>query len=444
MAMPNDLPFENAPDIQHAMQWTLDDIFNNKQPLPELWDLIPKGPAMEAFQELRDALPNGGVGVQKVFKSITSTDAFKWLKLLRSEPIPRRPGTEGEEQEKPKELTYQLQPLSYFKNKPKREWGVEQIVFNRGSSIFVGDSGSGKSTFVLDMFLSRACDVYFINRATKPAFLVWIAGESADELYSRVQAFLACHEIPEDQLKNFLGLDGHMPFNDIGEVLTFTKEVKAQLADIGVTPETHSIVFVFDTYAKCTPGADENSTQETKIITASIDAIVKDFSSHVCIIHHVNGQGKIRGNGTFKASVDTVWLVSKNENIMQLHCLKMRGAPEPKDFTVESRSIIIDESNPGSPDSTAPVIFPSDAKAEKFIPKAHLQMLQILSSKSQLTSGEWQKLCEEQHNISRSAFYNYIKVLGKEDLINVPAEEEKERGKKAYYSLSPKGVLLLG
>jgi hypothetical protein len=75
MAMPNDLPFENAPDIQHAMQWTLDDIFNNKEPVPEFWDLIPKGPAMEAFQELRDALPNGGVGVQKVFRSITSGSA---------------------------------------------------------------------------------------------------------------------------------------------------------------------------------------------------------------------------------------------------------------------------------------------------------------------------------------------------------------------------------
>jgi hypothetical protein len=294
------------------------------------------------------------------------------------------------------------------------------------------------------MFLSRACDVHFINKTTKPAFLVWIAGESADELYPRIKAFLACHDIPEDQITNFLGLDGHMPFNDVGEVLTFTNEVKEQLALIGVTPETHSIAFVFDTYAKCTPGADENSTQETKVITASIDAIVKDFSAHVSIIHHVNGQNKIRGNGAFKASVDTVWLVTKDGKDMNLHCMKMRGAKEPDDFTVESRSIIIDESNPCLPDSTAPVIFPSNAKANSFTPKAHLQMLEILNASNQLTSGDWQKLCEQQHGISRPTFHRHLKLLAKEDLINAPADDDKEHGKKVYYSLSPKGVLLLG
>jgi hypothetical protein len=441
MAMPNDLPFENAPEIERSMQWALDDLFNNKPPLPEDWARIPQGKAMEAFQGLKDALPDGAIGVQKVFKSLTATDAYKWLKALRSEPIP--PRAAGEQAET-KERTYQLQPLSYFKNKPKREWGVDQIIFDRGSSIFIGDSGSGKSTFVLNMFLSRACDVYFVNRATKPAFLVWIAGESADELYPRVKAFLACHGIPEEELKNFLGLDAPMPFNDVTEVLTFINEVKEQLAEIGVTPSTHSIAFVFDTYAKCTPGADENSTQETKIITASIDAIVKDFSSHVAIIHHVNAQNKIRGNGAFKASVDTVWLVTKNESIMQLHCVKMRGAREPEDFTVESRSIVIDENNLSSPDSTAPVIFPSDAKADQFMPKAHMQMLHILNERNQLTSGDWLKLCKERHEMSDPTFYRHLKKLIADDLVNAPVEDEKERGKKVYYSLSPKGVQLLG
>jgi hypothetical protein len=449
MAMPKP-PYE-SPTVERAIQFALDDLLTHKrEPSAEDLMAIPPGEALNIINAIVEGLrERQEIGARSVFNSLCRdidernklNGKHNWLRELRGRPVPSR---DGSEQERPKERHYPLQTLSYFKNKPKREWGVDRIIFDRGSSIFIGDSGSGKSTFVLNMFLSRACDVYFINRDTKPAFLVWIAGESADELYPRIKAFLACHNIPEDQLTNFLGLDSPMPFNDVAEVLTFITEVKEQLAEIGVTPETHSIAFVFDTYAKCTPGADENSTQETKVITASIDAIVKDFSSHVAIIHHVNAQNKIRGNGAFKASVDTVWLVTKNESIMQLHCVKMRGAREPEDFTVESRSIVIDENNLSSPDSTAPVIFPSEAGPEKFVPKAHMQMLHILSSKSQLTSGEWQKLCEVQHNISRSAFYNYVKILAKEDLINAPSEEEKERGKKAYYSLSPKGVLLVG
>lgn len=442
MGKDNSTPYESTPAIEQSMKWILDDLLTRKrQPSEDDLAIIPPGQATEIIQSLCKALEEGGeIGVRRSFTALCKS--YEWLKDLRSKPVPPRQGEE--QREAPKERKYPLQTLSYFKSKPKRQWGVDQIIFDRGSSIFIGDSGSGKSTFVLDMFLSRACDVYFINRQTKPAFLVWIAGESADELYPRVIAFLACHSIPEDQLKNFLALDDRMPFNNVAEVQTFIADVQEQLNEIGVTPDTHSIAFVFDTYAKCTPGADENSTQETKVITESIDAIVKEFRSHVSIIHHVNAQGKLRGSTAFKGSVDTVWHVTKDKSNMKLHCEKMRGTREPDDFTVEVRSIIIDENNIGSPDSSAPVIYASDASAEKFMPKAHLQMLQILAAKSQLTSGDWQKLCEEDHNISRSAFHNHVKVLVKEDLINAPAEEDKARGKKVYYSVSPKGNVLLG
>src|SRR5947208_3648207 len=136
MAMPDNLPFENAPDLQQEMQWALDDLLKGKEPSPKIWTTLPLGPAMEAFQALRNALPSGELGVQKAFKGLSNTDVYRWLKDLRNEPMPPRPGTEDEE--KPKERTYQLHPLSYFKNKPKREWGIDQVVFDRGSSIFVG------------------------------------------------------------------------------------------------------------------------------------------------------------------------------------------------------------------------------------------------------------------------------------------------------------------
>jgi DNA-binding transcriptional ArsR family regulator len=435
-----------SPAIDQVIQWVLEDILDhNQQPSADIIAMVePGSEASNIISSLSSILRDSDeAGLRHAFMGLCKK--HPWLGELKTKLVPPRPGTEGEQKTGgTKERQYQLQPLSYFKGRPKREWGVDQIIFDRGSSIFVGASGSGKSTFVLDMFLSRACEVAFINRLTKPAFLVWIAGESADELYPRVAAFLACHKIPEEQLKNFLALDDRMPFNNVAEVQIFIEEVREQLVLIGVTPETHSIVFVFDTYAKCTPGADENSTQETKIITSSIDEIGKTFNAHISIIHHMNAQGKIRGSTAFKSSVDTVWNVSKEGDIMSLHCDKMRGVREPEDFTVEVRNIILDQDNIGDPDSSAPVIYPSNAKSDNFTPLAHLQMLRILSAKSQLASGEWQKLCEEGHNISRPTFHRHLKLLVANDLVNAPAEEEKELGRKVYYSLSPKGVLLLG
>src|SRR5947209_20343385 len=103
MAMPDNLPFDNAPDIQQEMQWGLEDLLHGKPTSPKLWELLPPGNATEAFQALRDALPGGEPGVRKAFKALCALEAFKWLIAFRNEPIPARPGAEGEQSEATKE-----------------------------------------------------------------------------------------------------------------------------------------------------------------------------------------------------------------------------------------------------------------------------------------------------------------------------------------------------
>lgn len=347
--------------------------------------------------------------------------------------------------EKPEETPYQLYPLSHFRSRPKKEWGVEKIVYDRGISLFVGDGGSGKSTLVLDMYLGRACNRAFIGRAVKPAFVVWIAAESIEELWPRAAACLACHNLSEDAAdNNFLVLDGRMPFNNTAEVELFIQSVQKQLSEAHVTPETHSIVFVFDTYARCTPGGDENNTQETKLIADSMLSISDAFRCHVTVIHHVNAQGRIRGNTALRDAIDTLWIVTKEGDRIKLHCDKMRGSPEPEDFSLVMRSIVLDENNP---DETAPVVSASEEDStdtETFTPKTQKQMLEILKLHGQLTPSQWQKHCETLYQISNGAFYNHLKNITKGEFVSMPPKEERTRGKRVYYSLSEKGALLVG
>jgi hypothetical protein len=450
MAMPK--PPIESPAIERAMQLALDDLLTHKrEPADDNLSMIPHGEALDILTAIAKGLhERQELGARSVFHSLCkdidernkSNGKQNWLRELRARPVPHRNGEET--QEKPKERRYPLQPLSYLKSKPSPSWAVDQMMFERGASLFVGDGGSGKSTLVLNMLISRACSVPFLGKETKPAFVIWVAAESVNELYPRIAACLACHEITEDQFTNMLFLDGRVPFNNTAEIQAFIEDIKEQLEAIGVTPQTHSINFAFDTYARCTPGSDENNTQETKLISDMILTIGETFDGHVIVIHHTNAQGKIRGNTTLRDAVDTVWYVSKDGNTIRLLCDKMRGTSTPDPFNVEVRSIILDEHNLGAPGSTAPVIFPSNATSEKFTPKAHLQMLQILNTHNQLASNEWQKYCEEKHDISSAAFYRHLKKLIADDLINTPNNEERERGKKVFYSLSPKGVLLLG
>lgn len=381
---------------------------------------------LEAIQE--DDLE----GFNRVYEALSVDHPYlkEWRGLVETPAPPEN---------KPKERTYQLHPLSYLTQRPKREWGVDHIVLDRGSSLFFGDGASGKSTFVLDMYLSRACGIRFLDKTVKEAFVIWVAAESVDDLYPRANAMLKCNNIPVESLTNFLVLDGRVPFNNTAEVALFIEEVKEQLEEMRITPQTHSLAFVFDTYARCTPGSDENSTQETKIIADTILSVGEAFNAHVTVIHHVNAQGRIRGNTALRDAIDTAWHVTKEGSRMRLHCNKMRGDLDPDDLHVEMRSIILDENNL---EETAPVIFSTSAPTDgSFTSNTLTQMLKVLYVHGQLTSNQWQKYCVEVHSITKSTFHNYLPMAVNEGLVNKP--EGTKKGQRVYYTLTEKGSNLL-
>lgn len=401
----------------------------------------PYGDLSDMAVEMVEARKGKGeLGLKRYVVSLNNinSDQYKRVVKILSGHIP----TQEEKPVEP-ERPYQLQPLSYFKNRPKREWGVHHMIYDRGVSLWIGDGGSGKSTLKLDMSLARACTQTFAGKDVKSAFVIWVAAESSDEIYPRVSAWLRTHKIAEEALTNMLFLDGRVPFNNTAEVDAFIESVREQLGELNFTPESQSIEFVFDTYARCTPGSDENNTQETKLIADSMLHIAGAFNAHVSVIHHVNAKGSIRGNTALRDAVDTVWNVTKESDRIKLHCDKMRGTEEPKDFYVKMRSIVLDENNL---DDSAPIIVASeDSEPEEvFTPKTLLQMLEILQNHGQLTCNTWQKHCQETYEVSKSTFHNYLKTAIKDDLVNGPSAEEKERGKRVNYSLTEKGAMLLG
>src|SRR5882762_3360197 len=109
----------NAPDIEKALQWALDDLLNKKKlPDQETLSAIPPGEASEIIEAISKGLQeNNEVGAQRVFLTLcknidtnsrTSEKTGNWLKKLRARPIPPRPGTEeeGQAQTENEELPY--------------------------------------------------------------------------------------------------------------------------------------------------------------------------------------------------------------------------------------------------------------------------------------------------------------------------------------------------
>lgn len=430
-----------VPDYR-SMQACLRALFSNDE-TPSLEEYSIPSKFMEMIQDLHDVHVNEGKkGVRVRYVQMTKDEKWRELCQETTRIVSGSTPDDLPVSDSPKERTYQLRPLSYFKNMPPREWGVHGIIRVRGTSVFFGNSGSGKSATVLDMMLCRACNVPFIGRKVIPTFLIWVGAESIDEFYPRVIAWLGCHGLSEDDPINMLILDRAVPFNNVAEIETFIQEVKEQLAEANV-PDTLPLSFVFDTYARCTPGADENSTQETKVITETIDHVSKAFDAHIAIIHHTNAQDKMRGNTAFRAVIDTAWKISKEGNAITMYGDKMRGAPDGETIYAEMRSIVYDARNP---QETAPVVFapegigPETGKDQPSLSKPQKQMLEMLYLHGVMISTDWQKQCADAYGIAKSSFYNYLPALTEGTYVNKP--EEAIKGKRVEYQLLEKGLQL--
>src|SRR2546421_7983385 len=270
MAMPDDLPFENAPDLQQEMQWGLDALLRGNQPSPKLWAILPLGPAMESFQALRDALPGGEPSVWKAFRTLTNTDAYKWLKALRNEPIPPRPGTEGTEQEeetKEEELPRGIhigksgKPVftrileSDVDELPDIAFRIQCVLPESGVTLVYGPSGTGKTFFGYHIAQCLAHNMHWFGRRITGCKVLYVYAEGRLGLKLRQKAWYLHHQKTSSGNLTFIP----MPIQILSQQEILIDTIKEMIAN-GEKPD----VIIIDTFSNCTSGIDQNLQKEVE------------------------------------------------------------------------------------------------------------------------------------------------------------------------------------
>jgi len=118
-------------------------------------------------------------------------------------------------------------------------------------------------------------------------------------------------------------------------------------------------MLIVDTYAVSMTGADENSSQETQLALAQLDAIAY-LGVAVVVIHHLGKDQTrgARGSSALESGTDTVFLMKKPDG--QSHELfpsKYKGRdPERGSWLFDRTTVDLDEWTPGGERVTAPVL----------------------------------------------------------------------------------------
>lgn len=401
MAMPKDLPFKNAPEIERSMQWALDDLFNNKPPLPEDWARVPRGKATEAFQALKDALPDGVIGIRKVFNSLISTDEHKWLKALRSKPIPPRQGVEVEqtEEQKPKRRIRFVDD-DVVENMPAREWLVSGILPRSGVCILFGLPGTYKSFLAIDWALSIGFGRAWLGRKVRKGSVAYIAGEGYAGLGARSKAWKV-----HNKQSGKSGVKWYGDSVDLTDLSAVNELYEALDEDFAEDPLE---LIVIDTFSRNSGGAEENSNTDVKKFMHTADLLQKKYNCTVLIIHHSgkNPDKGPRGASAFVGDTETIISVDHFSDALQgikVACFKQKDAEKFDPIHLTLHKVLYGE----SPEESSIVLIKTEAAEDEndslISTKKSVQTMYNALLGKELTCMDWVRLGVAQGISERSA-----------------------------------------
>ena len=301
---------------------------------------------------------------------------------MRSEPLSIAKPDEFQRQTK----LFSLLWFASLREVSRQDHLVKDLLSAGSLFVIYGESGSGKTFFVLDLLLTAARGALWRGRRCRKGLVVYVALEGARSVRDRVAAYRIAN--PD--------VHGGLPFVIISEAVDFLDhESVSILIDTIRAAETEcgekvSLVCV-DTFARAVAGGDENSAMDVGLAVAGADRIRTETGACVGFVHHCGKDSSkgARGSSALRAAVDTEILienangercavVSKQRDLESGQRLPFELVPVDIDMDLEDktaiRSCVVKHVREEA--STAP-------QAREFRGRAQRQLLAALRARAQ-------------------------------------------------------------
>jgi hypothetical protein len=262
---------------------------------------------------------------------------------------------------------------------PPTEWlGVTKFVA-KGLNVVFGPSGSFKSFYALDACL----------RVAQSHPIIYIAGEGVGGLHRRVAAWCDHNKTGAGQAY-FVGRAINLRDNDqVKHFCDVAKDLKPAMV-------------VFDTLARCVPGAEENSARDMGLAIANTDRIRDELQTTPVWIHHTNRreQGE-RGSGAVRGAADNMIEVFPNgDGSIRVSCSKSKDQEKWVDEQLSFLSVL----NSG-------VLIPTSGYAALTYSDQEIRILEFLSLETFTQAGAKVNQMVNSLNIPERTIYRMLSHL---------------------------------
>jgi hypothetical protein len=187
---------------------------------------------------------------------------------------------------------------------PPMEWLVGRHMPAGLLTVLWGQGGSFKSFLALDWALCVASGTPWQGENVEQESVIFISGEGASGLYSRVEAWE--QDNPAADTRLFAVVPHAVRLLDLHDVKRLRKT-------IGLLRRKPGLI-VIDTLQRAMAGlGDENSTQDVSRLISVVDQLREEFGCAVLLVHHSGADGaRARGNSVLRNSADAMWALKRD------------------------------------------------------------------------------------------------------------------------------------
>lgn len=289
---------------------------------------------------------------------------------------------------------------------------VERLLTEAGASVAYGPSNTGKTFIILDLGACIATGRPFRDREVDQGAVIYVALEGDVGAHNRIEALRR-----EGRLTNaapFYLIFVPVNLMEIAHSAMLAESVRQAAESSGMPVK----LVVIDTLARAMAGGDENSGKDMSIAIESIDAVRAATGAHVLCVHHCGKDETrgARGHSSLRAAIDTELEITRADgsDISVLRVVKQRdlAIDRPMPFTLKTVHLGIDRR--GKPVTSCVVNHLDDSEAPQK-PRAGrrpgVPNKDLLALLPQPSTTAWLKAATEETGISKTSFYDQIRVL---------------------------------